>query len=361
MTIEEYSGPGKYADSDEYQREIARQYATRVSKFSREQVVEVLKMLEIANVPTADEIAEAGAGNVNATYVTDRLVIKLNREKDHPDYFANTIVSDRFADRLPVVRVIAYDYFERTPFEALVMRRMEGRMLLEDILEMSEGDREVLFRQVLDVVGHLFGITFSDFGRVNLDGRTSFTTYAEYLVAEFEEHVRKIRSEHLCSTEDIGRIEEYFRRHIHVFDEGESVFVHTDTHMGNILHEGTKLTALLDFDSSLKAPKVRALNSLIGFIDNPQQFVEGTKDFAKFKGKSFHHLLPLLESAFPDVFTDPFLLRKLNLISVSEGVMWVSQNWSDVWNAEMIRGLVDNELPEDDLSGTYHGRILSYL
>jgi hypothetical protein len=53
--------------------------------------------------------------------------------------------------------------------------------------------------------------------------------------------------------------------------------------MGNILHEEDKLTALIDFDYSLKAPKVRALLSLMGFIDHPQQFVEGTKNFEKFK------------------------------------------------------------------------------
>jgi hypothetical protein len=56
-----------------------------------------------------------------------------------------------------------------------------------------------------------------------------------------------------------------------------------------------KLTALIDFDYSLKAPKIRALLSIIGFIDNPQQFVEGTKDFDRFKGKNFYHLLPILQ------------------------------------------------------------------
>ncbi len=348
----------KYIDSDEYQNEIAQQYKERVSKFTREQVLDALQALSITNLPTIDEIVEAGAGNMNATYITNNLAIKLNQKNGHPDYLANKIVSDRFGTQLPVVNVLAYDNFEKTPFEVLVMERSKGTMLMDDILEMSEQEREIIFEQVLEVVKKLFEIQFSDFGWVTLDGRESSATYAEFLTKEFDKHISKIRTEKLCAPADIDKIEAYFKKYIAIFDSCESVFVHTDTHMGNILHEGTNLTALLDFDSSLKAPKVRALNSLLGFIDNPQQYVEGTKDFPKFKGKNFYHLLPILKSKFPEIFADSQLLRKLNLISIKEGVMWVSQNWSTTWNAEMIQGLIENELPENDLSQTYHGKIL---
>lgn len=351
----------KYVDSDEYQNEIAQQYKERVSKFTREQVLDVLKMLDIPNLPSIDEVVEAGAGNVNATYITNNLVIKLNQKIACPDYLANKIVSDHLASHSLVVRVIAYDNFKKTPFEVLVMERSNGKMLLDDIFDISEKDREIIFQQVLDVIEQLFEIKFSDFGSINLDGKESYATYSEYLTKEFNENIAKIRAEKLCTPEDIDKIEAYFKKHISIFDDCESVFIHTDTHMGNILHEGTKLTALLDFDYSLKAPKVRALNSLLGFIDNPQQFVEGTKDFTKFKGKNFHHLLPLLQSKFPEIFADPLLLRKLNLIHIKEGIMWVSQNWSADWNAEMIKGLVENELPEDNLGQTYYGMVLSKL
>lgn len=349
----------KYVDSDEYQNEIAQQYKERISKFTREQVLDVLKTLNVPNLPAIDEIIEAGAGNVNATYITNDLVIKLNQKDGHPDYLANKIVSDKLGAKSPVVDVLAYDNFKKTPFEVLVMERSKGAMFLDDIVEMSEQDRKTIFQQVLDVISHLFEIKFSDFGWINLDNKESYPTYAEFLSKEFNEHVSKIRAEKLCAPEDIDKIEAYFKKHISIFDSCESVFIHTDTHMGNILHEGTKLTALLDFDYSLKAPKVRALNSLLGFIDNPQQYVEGTKDFPKFKGKNFHHLLPILKSKFPEIFADQNLLRKLNIIGVKEGVMWVSQNWSADWNTEMIKGLVANELPDNDLSQTYHGKILS--
>ncbi len=348
----------KYVDSEEYQNEIAQQYKERVSKFTRQEVLDALKTLNIQNLPDLSEIIEAGAGNVNATFLTKEFAIKLNQRKERPEYLANKIVSDRLGAQVPVVDVLAYDYFDKTSFEILVMKRSGGNMLLDDILGMSEQDREIIFQQVLDVIEKIFSISFTNFGLVNLNGKESFATYSDFLVKEFDEHVAKIMAEKLCTPEYIKEIEAYFKKHAHIFDNCESVFVHTDTHMGNILHEGMKLTALIDFDSSLKAPKVRALNSLLGFIDNPQQFAEGTKDFPKFKGKNFYHLLPILKSKFPEIFADSQLLRKLNLIGIKEGVMWVSQNWSTTWNAEMIQGLIENELPENDLSQTYHGKIL---
>lgn len=350
----------KYTDTEQYQKEIAQQYKERVSKFTPEQVLEVLRILGLPNLPAANEITEATAGNVNATYVTPELVVKVNQGREHPDYLANKIVSDKLADKWPVVKVLAYDNFEKTDFEALVMEKAKGTMLLEDVFELSEEDQIEIFRQMLEVVRQLFEVKFKDFGWINYEGKKSFRTYAAFLKAEFDEYVKKIRDEHLAEPEDIEQIEAYFNRHIGVFDEGEPVFVHTDLHMGNMLHEGKKLTAVLDFDWSLKAPKERVLLSLLGLIDNPSQFVEGTRDFPKYKGKNFYHLLPVLKQEFPEIFADPQLLRKLNLIGLSEGVMWISQNWSTEWNKEQLKRLTTEELPEEELTQTYHGKILSH-
>jgi hypothetical protein len=236
---------------------------------------------------------------------------------------------------------------------------VKNGLYIFDIFELRDEDRALIFKQVLAVVRQLFTIKFKDFGWVNFDRKESYSTYDAFLKKEFDERIAKIKTEKLCAQKDIDQVEIYFNRRLFVFREDEPVFVHTDVHMGNILHEGKKLTALIDFDWSLKAPKVRALLSLLGLIDRPQQFVEGTKDFPKYKGKNFYHLLPVLKSEFPEVFSDPQLLRKLNLLFISEGGMWISENWSARWNREMIKDLVDNELPEGDLNQTYYGKVLS--
>jgi aminoglycoside phosphotransferase (APT) family kinase protein len=73
---------------------------------------------------------------------------------------------------------------------------------------------------------------------------------------------------------DIEKIESYFYKNVFIFDNSKSVFCHTDIHMGNILHDKYKLTSLLDFDSSVKAPLIQMLPTIFGFIENPEQFFE---------------------------------------------------------------------------------------
>jgi hypothetical protein len=137
--------------------------------------------------------------------------------------------------------------------------------------------------------------------------------------------------------------------------------MHRDLHMGNFVHQGTTLTALIDFDWSMKGPKCGNLNSLLGFIDNPSQFTEGSDYFPKYKGKNFGFLLPLIRDAFPEVFADKQLIRKLNLLFVSDGIKWIGENWSAQWNKDMIQSLIANEIPDQDsgLGTTYPAQVFA--
>jgi hypothetical protein len=117
------SNETKYTESDKYQQEIQQQYKQRVAKFSPEEVIEVLRILNVSNLPKIDEIIEAKAGNVNATYITPHLVIKLNKNRLETDYLSNKIISDRFGNTIPVIKVIKYDNFKKTDFEVLVMEK----------------------------------------------------------------------------------------------------------------------------------------------------------------------------------------------------------------------------------------------
>jgi hypothetical protein len=51
-----YNGT-KYTESDKYQQEIQQQYKKRVVKFSPEEVIEVLHILDVPNLPTIDKTA----------------------------------------------------------------------------------------------------------------------------------------------------------------------------------------------------------------------------------------------------------------------------------------------------------------
>lgn len=348
----------KYTDSDEYQKEIADQYAARVTHFPVSEVQMVLTKLGFDADP--ETVTEAVVGNVNATYLTPTLVVKMNKDTDSHDYIANKLVSDRLGSKCPVVKVLAYDFFEKTDYEVLVMERSPGTLLLNDMLALPPAELEALFARVVDVVQHFGAITFDTFGPVSNQDK-AFGTYTELLSSEFKTNVRTIRDLSLCEEADIQLVEKYFAENVHIFNDERPVLVHTDLHMGNILHDGGTLTAIIDFDSAERAPLMRSLISLLGLIDNPSQFVEGTKDFVAYKGKNFYHLLPILRRGLSELFADPLLLKKLNVNGVAVGIMWIAGNWSAEWNKEMMFNLVTKELATSDaeLKNSYFGKIIS--
>jgi hypothetical protein len=351
----------EYSKSEEYQKEIAEQYKKRVIKIGIAEVAEVLEKLSII-VPDVTTIKESSVGNMNATYLTADLAIKINTKKDNARYLANKVASDALGNDWPIIKVIAYDFFNKTNYEVLVMERSRGRVLLEDIFDLSQESMKEIFQQVLETIKMLFQIEYQNFGLIN-EPNNSFSRYSDYLRDRFNKNNAAIKRQKLADENDLEKIEKYFLKYVSLFDKEQSVYALTDVQMGNMLHEGNKLTALIDFDYSLKAPKVRTVAAILGFIGEPEQFVEGTKDYPRFKGQDFCYLSPMLQQKLPEVFADKHLLRKLNIIGIGEMVMWVAQNWSAEWNKQMIARVLDRELAgsEVDLKKSYYGRILTCL
>ena len=280
----------KYTDTEEYQKEIAEQYKRRVIKFDNEEIIGNLKVLGFDGLKTGD-LATTAAGNMNATYLTRELVIKVNKQVI-PNYLSNKIISDKLSGKALVVTVLVYDFFDKTPFEMLVMKRESGHSLLDDIFEFSEDELKNIFRQVLKTINQICAVEFDSFGWLNFEGKQSFVSFSEFLTYEFKVNAQKIKAEELCEQEDLAKVEKYFLEHVSVFDSStKPTIMHHDLHMGNFMHQGTKLTAIIDFDWSMKAPKMGNLVSLLGFIDNPSQFTEGSAYFEKYKGKNFHFLV----------------------------------------------------------------------
>jgi len=345
-----------YTKSEEYQKEIADQYKKRTVSFPKEEVKRVAADLGFSL--SLEEIVEAKVGNMNATYLTDNYVIKITKNKSG-SYLANKIVSDAFPDQ-PVVHVLAHDLSQKTPYEVLVMKKSLGIILQEDLPALDQKIIESLFSQVLDLVLKCFSIQAETFSPVaNPEERQA--SFKDLQIMRVKEDVQKIRDAKLANEADISKIESYFNLHADVLNDKKPVLVHTDLHMGNIMHQGDSLTAIIDWDTAMYGPAYTSLPTLLGLINNPAQFVEGAPDYQKYKDLNFKYLLPILKDKLSELFLDESLLLKLNLYGIAEGLMWVSQNWSKKWNEEMIKNLVGKETPtnSESLKSSYYGKILT--
>lgn len=353
-----------YTESEAYQKEIAEQYKGRNLSLNPEEVVDILSKLGF-EVDEA-KVTEAEAGNMNATFITPDYVVKVSNNAESVSYSANKIVSDKLPNE-KVVRVVTHDIRQNSEYEVLVMERASGSMWLTQMPSMSEEENKRLFIQVLQVASACRNIHVTDkFGWITdimADSeKNGFGTFRAQLEARLDAYMQKIKGQEDMDQDAVAKVVSYVRERFHLFDEDKAHFVHSDLHMGNVIHEGGNLTAVIDWDSTQSAPTYKGLIPLIGLIDNPAQFVEGTPDYQAYKGKKFEYLYPELKSAYAEELEDEQLAEKLNVLGIIDGLMWMSEDWSPEWNKEMLENLSTKETPTDgDVSGTYYGEILTRI
>jgi hypothetical protein len=241
-------------------------------------------------------------------------------------------------------------------------------MWLKQMPHMSAEQNKALFAEVLDVVSECNSIEYTkQFGWITDIARDDtnaggFDSFSDQLTARLDSYITKLKRIDYVDQGKLSAVDSYIREHLHLFTEDTASFVHTDLHMGNVMHTNGELTAVIDFDSIQSAPAYRILMSLIGVIDNPAQFVEGTSDFELYEGKKFEYLYPVIKEKLGNTLKEENLGLKLNVIGIIEALMWASQEWSTQWTKEMVEKLAADELPkDDDYSNTYYFPIVEKI
>ena len=353
----------KYTDTEAYQKEVAEQFAKRNLRLKPGEVVSILKKLDFTILES--ELVEAEAGNMNVTFLTPEYVIKINNNPGIVKYIANVIVS-KYLPLERVVQTVLHDVFQKTKCEVLVMKRAEGAMWLHAMPRMSEAENIALFSQVLDVALLCSKIEYSKhFGGISeiyKEPAFGFETFSEYLDWRLTTYCTKLREQDDIDLPALSKIEVYVRKHLSLFQNDTPCFVHNDLHAGNILHTDGALNAIIDFDTSESRPLYTILISLIGMIDNPSQYVDGTKYVDMYKERKFEYLYTIIKAKLPEIFDDKNLGLKLNILGILEGLFWAGDSWSKEWTKEMIEGLSTQEIPVgDDYSKTYYVPIIEKI
>jgi hypothetical protein len=60
---------------------------------------------------------------MSSTFIIDSLVIKIQSNSQKQRFLANVIAYEKLFKDFPVIEVLAYDYFDKTEFEVLVMKK----------------------------------------------------------------------------------------------------------------------------------------------------------------------------------------------------------------------------------------------
>lgn len=349
--------------SERYHQQLSSRYDERKVTLTKEQLRQILRTLGFS--VRLEDISES-FGNMNRTYLTSNLVIKIRGQGFVPKgkycFLANKMVSDSFSHRLPVVNALAYDHFEKTPYEVLVMERGKGTLLLDDFLTLNRQTQEKLFGQMVEIANEITKLKFSDYGYIK--DADSYSSFRVFLKNRFLEYCTKVIERNLADPDEVEQIRDYFISHLDAFKtKEESSFIHTDLHIGNVLHRKSEVTLIYDFDSAVKGPKVLMLPKLIATLDNLIEIIEGTEYVDQFSHQKFEHLHPILKEKLPDLIFSSLVDRQMNLILIFKRMRWISQDWSHNWNKFMIKKTLEDELvsPGSSMNETYYSKILNKI
>lgn len=338
----------------------------------------------------ARDVTRLGGGDVNATFrvrrrgvgvgakLGDELVVKVNPRRREQLFLPNVDLCEQLAHEPTgeqVVRVLAYDCRVRTAHEVLVMRRADGSTLLHDMLTAPSGELEAVLRQVCRLLKRFGDIHYESFGFFGAgeilgggDRRVrEYDTCAEFLLSGcILPNLIELLRRGDCDSDAYEQIERHVRQYAHVFDAGDArpSFVHTDVHWANILHVGGRLSALIDFDFSVKGAQCQVLPMLLEAIAHPEIIApqsdasEDRELRAKLATLDLSWAVRVLCDELPDLFADPHLYRKLNLLYIKE-LLWMAAHCPHGNGNELQQVLERELLPDEQLIDTHYAKILT--
>ncbi len=110
-------------------------------------------------------------------------------------------------------------------------------------------------------------------------------------------------------------------------------FVHRDLHFGHVLWNGERITALLDFESTVLAPRELELDALLRFCRYPSL----TSDL---EPGDLEAVPRWLQEDYPLLFSEPGIERRLRLYSIEHDLRLLSQQ-DDPALFERLRAAVE--------------------
>jgi aminoglycoside phosphotransferase (APT) family kinase protein len=162
---------------------------------------------------------------------------------------------------VPTAPVCLVDLSRETcPFDFELMREVEGRTLK------SFEDEETQFTppRLLSELGYLAAtvheVETEDFGLLDVrriaDGSDArghglLKTWREYVLLNLNEHVETCSSIGAIGVEEAARIKDVFTRAANIFEDAPSRLLHGDLGAHNVLSDGERITALIDWEDSL--------------------------------------------------------------------------------------------------------------
>lgn len=267
-------------------------------------------------------------GQVNQVFlVGGAYVVRIGEREDAYERLKNeTELMQSLEGQFPAPRVLAFGQAEGRVYQ--VQTYVKGKKLYKVWKDLTPREQEGIAEQIGAALQVLHARSFAQFGIGRADAR-HYSTWADFIAAHLQETLEDIR--HYRFQMEAGFVEmalEYIDAHKHVLAGGTPTLVHGDLTMVNILAEGGKMTALLDFEYALQAPADYELWTMEAFCLYPNDWAE--EDNEVFCSADFASFIPLLRKSYPALFETPHLRERMNIYhldaALSSHIAWRKSN-----------------------------------
>ncbi len=268
-------------------------------------------------------------GQVNSVFlVDDQYVVRIGaRQGAFQRLSHETEVLKSLAGAIPVPRVYAFGQQDGLTYQ--VQEYLPGQKLLDIWRNLRPKAQENIIAELAEYLKILHHRNLTYFGYGHAD-TPRYETWSSFMADIFKQTCEEIHALNIRMAPGFPELAvDYFEAHRSVLQDGVAVQVHGDLTLVNVLVDRGKISAILDFEYGMQAPKDYELWTMEAFCLYPNDYAEEghevfcTADFASI----FQHL----QKHYPEIFETPHLRERVNLYQIeatlSSYLSWRKDNF----------------------------------
>jgi aminoglycoside phosphotransferase (APT) family kinase protein len=220
------------------------------------------------------------------------------------------------------------------PAACLICRRVPGETLARVWLRAGPRQREWLLEQLAALLRALHEEAFPACGDLSGGELQPAASWSDYLQARLRRRLAIVRALPGAPAALLDAVEAHARRSTTALEAGAARLVHRDLHFGNVLVEGDRITALLDFEAAVAAPPDYELDQLARFLRWPALFLT---ELPGVEAAAFRGVWTGLRCAYPDLFQVSHLEARLAVYSLEYDLAALRDCLTGVWDEAVRR------------------------
>jgi len=271
-------------------------------------------------------------GQVNHVYrINEEYVLRIGARDDAFQRLkCETELLQNLPSEIPVPKIIAFGQQDDKVYQ--IQQFIPGQKLYTQWKNLQPSVQDNIAAELAGYLKILHSQPASHFGYFFEDTHP-YDSWPDYLSAKFKRTLEEIEAFQIQMVP--GFVEfaaDFFDAHKHVLRDAVPVLVHGDLSFVNILVNNGKISALLDFEYAMQAPKDYELWVFEAFCLYPNDYAEDENEF--FCSADFGNFLQLLKKHDPALFEIPHVRQRVDLYhldaALSSYLAWRKANFSTI-------------------------------